>query len=140
MLKRKPHHKGFKRSYESLARLKAKQKGEKPKSRFGLRQKPAERKGKGSKRKRTLYANTMWSQDVKQRDNFNCQRCGVHSKQNHAHHIAPRSRRPDLKFDRANGITLCAECHRWVHEHPVESTAAGLLSDVTYEAARKEAA
>lgn len=97
-------------------------------SRYGL---------KRPKAKPTLYAEKMWRTGVKERDGYNCQRCGVHSKQNHAHHIAPRSRRPDLKFDRKNGITLCADCHRWVHENPVESTAAGLLSDATYEAAQK---
>lgn len=85
-------------------------------------------------RPRTLYAGTMWSRDVKERDDYTCQRCGVRDeKNNHAHHVAPRSRRPDLKFDRSNGKTLCPGCHRWVHENPIESTALGLLSDATYE-------
>jgi hypothetical protein len=72
-----------------------------------------------------------WSKQVRERDNHICQRCkgqGIH-----AHHIAPRGRRPDLKFDVNNGITLCHQCHDWTHLHPAESTRAGFLSDVPYE-------
>jgi 5-methylcytosine-specific restriction endonuclease McrA len=96
--------------------------------------------GFSKRRTPTLYADKMWRTDVKERDDYVCQKCGVRSKQNHAHHIAPRSRRPDLKFDRQNGITLCADCHSWVHEHPREATALGLLSNVAYEKAMKERA
>lgn len=73
-----------------------------------------------------------WSNAVRERDEHTCQRCGT-TNDIHAHHIAPRSRRPDLKYDVANGIALCGNCHRWCHENPKESTNAGFLSDVPYE-------
>lgn len=101
------------------------------------RQLQPKRRGLRARPKKTLHASTMWSQDIKERDGYICQRCGVYSKQNHAHHVAPRSRRPDLKFDRQNGVTLCAGCHSWVHDNPIESTEAGLLSDETYEKSAK---
>ena len=72
-----------------------------------------------------------WSKQVRERDGHICQRCkgqGIH-----AHHVAPRGRRPDLKFDVNNGICLCLPCHDWCHANPKESTAAGFLSDVPYE-------
>lgn len=88
-----------------------------------------------------------WAKEVKERDEYVCQRphcpdChNVPSKSNHAHHIAPRSRRPDLKRELSNGLTLCFGAHDWVHSHPIEATELGLLSDETYEIAmRKEAA
>jgi 5-methylcytosine-specific restriction endonuclease McrA len=72
-----------------------------------------------------------WSRMVRGRDWFTCRRCGGPGE--HAHHIAPRSRRPDLKFSMDNGMTVCADCHLWIHSHPKEATAAGFLSDEKYE-------
>lgn len=81
-----------------------------------------------------------WSKAVRERDNNECQwpqnKClapGIH----HAHHIATRKRRPDLVYDEDNGITLCFIHHQWVHDHPIEAEALGLLSSETYEAAMK---
>lgn len=53
------------------------------------------------------------------------------------HHIAPRGRRPDLKYVVANGIALCRTHHDWVGDHPIEAEVIGLLSSETYEKARK---
>lgn len=53
------------------------------------------------------------------------------------HHIAPRSRRPDLKYDVSNGLCLCRTHHDWVGEHPIEAVKMGLLLDETYELAHK---
>jgi hypothetical protein len=36
-----------------------------------------------------------------------------------------------------NGKTVCPECHTWIHSHPIEAEAAGLLSSETYEKAMK---
>lgn len=54
------------------------------------------------------------------------------------HHLAPRSRRPDLKYDPANGQTLCRTHHEWVGDHPIEAEQMGLINSETYEAARKQ--
>jgi len=79
-----------------------------------------------------------WSRAVRERDDYTCQMTGVRDKANMvAHHVAPRSRRPDLKYDISNGITLTHYAHEWVHQHPIEATELGLLSSETYEAAHK---
>lgn len=59
-------------------------------------------------------------QDVLQRDNYTCQKCGVgrvesYKKLNedlHIHHVKPISRRPELAFEEDNVITLCRRCHK----------------------------
>lgn len=83
-------------------------------------------------------AERKWKQAVRERDDFACQRCGASSPYIHAHHISPRSRRPDLKLVVSNGICLCHLCHLHVHNHPAESTALGFLSTETYELAQKQ--
>lgn len=84
------------------------------------------------------HADKVWQKSVREKDGYTCQRCGKVEKHIHTHHVAPRSRRPDLKHDVANGKCLCNGCHSWVHEHPIEATALGLLSGETYELARKK--
>lgn len=84
-----------------------------------------------------LIGDKLWKAAVREKDNYTCQRCGVYQRYIHAHHVAPRSRRPDLIRVIENGKCLCASCHAWVHMNPKEATALGLLSDETYEKARK---
>lgn len=80
-----------------------------------------------------------WSREVRERDDYVCQMTGIRDvARNIAHHVAPRSRRPDLRLDVRNGVTLTPEAHQWVHDHPKEAQATGWLSDETYEAAEKE--
>lgn len=80
-----------------------------------------------------------WSRRVRERDDYTCQVTGVRDPlRNVAHHVAPRGRRRDLKYVVENGITVTPTIHDWIHAYPIESTAAGLLSDETYEAAAKE--
>ena len=43
------------------------------------------------------------------------------------HHVVPRSRDKSLALEPSNLITLCRRHHDWVHDHPVESAALGLL-------------
>ena len=80
----------------------------------------------------------LWKIAVREKDNYTCQRCGIVQKYIHTHHVAPRSIRPDLKYVVSNGKCLCSSCHCWVHDHPKESYALGLLSDASYEKAKKE--
>lgn len=79
-----------------------------------------------------------WQKAVRDKDDYTCQRCGTAEQYIHTHHVAPRSQRPDLKHDVSNGKCLCNSCHAWVHEHPIEARAMGLLSGETYELARKK--
>lgn len=57
-------------------------------------------------------------QKVYARDGFSCVRCGAPKKGRrsiHAHHIRPWAGNPDLRFDLANAVTLCRDCHHWIH-------------------------
>lgn len=83
-------------------------------------------------------ADRDWQQAVRDKDAYTCQRCGKVEAYIHAHHVAPRSRRPDLRLDVSNGKCLCNSCHSWVHEHPKEAVSLGLLSGDSYELARKK--
>lgn len=53
-------------------------------------------------------------------DNYECQRCGESKLSNnklslHCHHINPKKISPIEESDPDNGITLCKDCHKWVH-------------------------
>jgi hypothetical protein len=77
-----------------------------------------------------------WSKAVRARDRHICQRCKRAGQ--HAHHVAPRSQRPDLRLDLENGMTLCLDCHEWVHKNPKQAEASGFLNRETYEMAKKK--
>jgi hypothetical protein len=53
-----------------------------------------------------------WSREVKERDGYKCQWCGLVNKSNHADHIIPFAYFPELRLSLDNGRTLCAKCHR----------------------------
>jgi thymidylate synthase (FAD) len=57
-------------------------------------------------------------QSVYLRDGFKCVRCGTPKagpKSLHAHHVKTWAGNPALRFDMGNVVTLCRECHGWVH-------------------------
>ena len=81
-------------------------------------------------------ADVEWKQAVRERYNYTCQRCGIYNLHIDCHHINTRARRPDLKHDVNNGVTLCRRCHSWVHHHPAEASVLGLLGGESYEKAR----
>lgn len=61
---------------------------------------------------------------IRERDGNRCARDGS-SRDLHVHH---RVRRSQCGSDSpCNLITLCARCHRWVHDHPYAANRAGLL-------------
>jgi hypothetical protein len=60
----------------------------------------------------------QWRRRVFHRDDYTCQRCRVRPTGHNllrAHHIAPWAGFPTLRFDVDNGLTLCRDCHTWVH-------------------------
>ena len=90
------------------------------------------------RRRERVVRDIEWAMAIKVRDDHTCRRCFYRDEyNNHAHHIAPRSQRPDLVHVLSNGATVCPLCHTWIHDHPIESRAVGLLSNETYEAASK---
>ena len=52
-----------------------------------------------------------WRTAVFERDDFTCQECGLRGGELNAHHIKSFSRHHELRFDVANGTTLCLGCH-----------------------------
>lgn len=60
-----------------------------------------------------------WRTAVFTRDNFTCQKCGDARGGNlRAHHIKPFAANPEERFNLANGVTLCCDCHDKVHFKP----------------------
>jgi 5-methylcytosine-specific restriction endonuclease McrA len=55
-----------------------------------------------------------WRQAVLVRDGHACVICGSKGKL-HAHHRASWSKHPELRYDIANGTTLCPACHKDLH-------------------------
>lgn len=61
--------------------------------------------------------NRAWqtvSQKVRRRDRATCLACGEHG--THVHHLQPWAACRDLRYDPANLVTLCKECHMQFHE------------------------
>lgn len=78
-------------------------------------------KGGVTPERQRLYKSQEWKTLVKgvfKRDGYNCQNCGggrVKGINLHAHHIKSFASYPNLRFDPSNLITLCSNCHLWVH-------------------------
>lgn len=78
-------------------------------------------KGGTTPERQRVYKSQNWKavlRAVYKRDNYTCQRCGspkLRRKGLHAHHIQSWSEHPDLRTDLTNLVTLCDDCHRWVH-------------------------
>jgi hypothetical protein len=53
-----------------------------------------------------------WARLVKERDNFTCQICGKSGVWLESDHIKSWALYPELRFDLANGRTLCKDCHQ----------------------------
>jgi hypothetical protein len=82
-----------------------------------------------------------WSKAVRERDGNQCQwpgGCQTGDTRIDAHHIAERSLRPDLKYSTANGVALCRQHHDWLPLNREAAIAMGLLSNETYEIAKRD--
>jgi len=68
-----------------------------------------------NQKERLIKKYIEWRSAVYQRDNWTCQNCGKVGHNLNAHHIKEFSKYPELRFIISNGITLCEDCHRKVH-------------------------
>lgn len=74
-----------------------------------------------SPERQKAYARAMWKalrRAVMLRDGMKCVRCGAQPSEPrglHTHHIKPWSKNESLRFDTENIVTLCRECHEFVH-------------------------
>jgi 5-methylcytosine-specific restriction endonuclease McrA len=65
----------------------------------------------GIKRSRYCFEHKVWREQVFERDNYTCQECHTHGCYLEAHHVKPWATHPALRYEVANGIALCKECH-----------------------------
>lgn len=65
-----------------------------------------------SKRARKSVEYKIWRGKVFKRDNWICQDCGKRGGNHEPHHIKSFTACPELRFDVANGITYCIDCHK----------------------------
>lgn len=61
------------------------------------------------------------------RDRSRCVRCTAPAPVGHWHHRRSRSIKDEFTHSPANGVWLCHLCHTWVHAHPFEARATGLI-------------
>lgn len=66
------------------------------------------------RRKSKKYA--AWRTQVYHRDGYTCQACQRDDVYLNAHHVVPWSKNPKLRYDVANGMTLCGSCHQQFHD------------------------
>lgn len=57
-----------------------------------------------------------WRKAVFERDNYTCQICGQRGGKLNAHHVSRYAKSPGLRTDINNGITLCEQCHKELHQ------------------------
>lgn len=59
-----------------------------------------------------------WAKNIKERDNYTCQICGITKAFFHSNHIKKFADYPELRFNLINGITICRDCdHKFVMRH-----------------------
>lgn len=63
---------------------------------------------------RNRYPSKMWVKAVKDRDGWQCTKCGA-TERLHAHHIKRWRDYPELRYEVSNGVTLCHEHHEEAH-------------------------
>lgn len=67
---------------------------------------------------RGIFGYKQWSRQVRERDNYTCQICGLQTTEPnklHAHHLESYDTYPELRLELSNGITLCNSCHNSFH-------------------------
>jgi hypothetical protein len=81
---------------------------------WGTNNTPPSKRTEDELRKSVEYA--KWRTSVYERDSYTCQKCNKSGIKLNAHHIKPFKQYPDLRLEQSNGITLCEECHKKVHQ------------------------
>ena len=56
----------------------------------------------------------IWQAKVFERDNYECKKCKSNEKL-HSHHMIGWDQDVNLRYDVANGLTLCSRCHTRLH-------------------------
>jgi len=73
------------------------------------------------------HEHKIWRNNVRERDEWQCQNCGYVGDRIEAHHIDSWQENPQKRFELDNGISLCIECHYLTHKERGEHHSAGLI-------------
>lgn len=76
---------------------------------------PMYRTGLSKSRNAKTQRIKKWRMSVLKRDDYTCQECSKRGGELNAHHIKFWCFFPKERFKVSNGVTLCKECHRYVH-------------------------
>ena len=68
---------------------------------------------------------------VHEKYNYICQRCGVRGGKLEAHHLIPVYADESLGYDFDNLVTLCKDCHAYIHHNHLEAEFAETFSPTT---------
>ncbi|MBU6230883.1 MAG: FAD-dependent thymidylate synthase, partial [Cyanobacteria bacterium REEB459] len=63
--------------------------------------------------------------------NYICQRCGIRGKELHAHHLVPVFADESLAYEFENLVSLCKDCHEYIHHHNLEAEFAANFQLIT---------
>ncbi len=61
------------------------------------------------------FSMANWRKEIFNSDDYVCQGCGKRGHTLNAHHLNAWNAFPEQRFDTANGITLCSDCHKEFH-------------------------
>ena len=92
---------------------------------------------------KAVVANAAWERAkriVRSRDQERCHKCGRRNSNLDVHHRKPKQMGgADAKttYGLANLVSLCRDCHSWVHQHPEEAMSVGLLLSQSAEPDRE---
>lgn len=64
---------------------------------------------------RDTSMNIKWRENIYERDNYTCQKCGDVGEKLNAHHLNGYHWDKVNRFSLDNGVTLCVECHKEYH-------------------------
>ncbi len=68
---------------------------------------------------------------VHQAFNYICQYCGCGGRELHAHHLVPVFADESLAYELNNLVSLCKDCHEYIHHNHLEAEFAGKFQPIT---------
>ena len=71
------------------------------------------------------------SPQVHRKFNCICQKCGCRGRELHAHHLVPVFADESLAYEFENLVSLCKECHEYIHQNPLEADFAENFQPIT---------
>lgn len=89
---------------------------------YGREGRPIRRRSYRTVKSVKANCDRIWSKLIRARAGNQCERCGATpeaARGFHAHHVYGRTNHR-LRWEPRNGMAVCATCHRWAEEYPLE--------------------